>query len=402
MLVTAMFGSKFMMSVGMFGLIGLSLLQLDLYPFRLRISTEFFKAWRRLYQNKAFWAYSWIFWMPIITYFWSNDVGEWYNRNRIHVPFLALGIAFLANCEWNIKSYHVILKFTVYLSIFSVVLVLYHYFDPQDNHLKEMERGHALWMPINHIRYSLLMAYTSLLACYFSVKYWKKQHHKKALYWAIIGVGLIVYVHFIAVRSGMMAMYAAFLVWLLIELVQVQKKWTLLGLLLIFLLIPMVSIYKMPTLKRKIDYMSWDIQQFIQGKKSISSDSRRLHSMAGGWEVYKSSPWIGVGVGDLKDEMTQYFEKQNAEYVFFPHNQYLFFLAATGILGFIVFLFCNLFPIFYQRAYMLTPLMGIQVIMLLSFFVENTIENAIGVAIYAFFAIMGWRSVMANRRELNT
>ena len=137
--------------------------------------------------------------------------------------------------------------------------------------------------------------------------------------------------------------------------------------------------------------MSWDIRQFMKGEKSISSDSRRLHSIVGGWEVFKTSPWIGVGMGDLKDEMAQYFRKQNADYVFFPHNQYLFFLAATGIPGLIVFLYCNLFPVFYHRAYHFIPLMGIQVIILMSFFVENTIENAIGVAIYAFFAIMGWR-----------
>ena len=138
--------------------------------------------------------------------------------------------------------------------------------------------------------------------------------------------------------------------------------------------------------------MKWDIRQFKKNANSSSSDTRRLKSIIGGWEVFKTSPIIGVGIGDLKQEMDKYFQSKGEDFVFFPHNQYLFVLASIGIIGLVIFLFCMIFPIFYHQAYTFIPLLSIQIIALVSFFVENTIENAIGVAICSFFIIMGLRS----------
>jgi len=388
--VTSMFGSKFLMSVAMISLIALSLIDLNLYPFRLRLSGEFFRAWPKLFKNKSFFAISCVFWMPLVTIFWSADVGEWYTRIRMHIPFLGLAIAFLGMREWSLKTYDTILRYTVALSLGTAILVIFYYINSKTSSLDNISQGQSLWMPINHIRYSLLIAYSTVLCLYFGMKYYRQK--SEALFWIVCGLFLFVFIHFIAVRSGIIALYVTLFIWLIINIIkQKNKKWAFLFV-AIFVVSPFLALKYVPTLKEKISYMQWDLEQFQQGNKSISSDNRRLQSMVGGWEVFKQSPIIGVGAGDLKQEMKDYFKGRGDNFVFFPHNQYLYIMASAGIIGLIIFLFSMLFPMFYQSAYMLLPLLSIQLIAFVSFFVEYTFENAVGVAIFSFFIIMGLKS----------
>ena len=78
-----------------------------------------------------------------------------------------------------------------------------------------------------------------------------------------------------------------------------------------------------------------------------SYDSERLILWKTNWYIFKESPWIGIGYGENKRRLREYFDRlglpQN-QFEGHAHNQYLHFLAGTGIIGLFFYLtWCFIF-----------------------------------------------------------
>ncbi len=70
-------------------------------------------------------------------------------------------------------------------------------------------------------------------------------------------------------------------------------------------------------------------------------DSERLWIWKANWQVFRDHPVWGVGYGQNRDLMPEYFKRIGAPdstLVSHAHNQYLHFLAGTGIVGLLVYL----------------------------------------------------------------
>jgi O-antigen ligase len=70
-------------------------------------------------------------------------------------------------------------------------------------------------------------------------------------------------------------------------------------------------------------------------------DSERLWIWKANWQVFRDHPILGVGYGHNRDLMPEYFKKIGAPdttLVSHAHNQYLHFLAGTGVVGLLVYL----------------------------------------------------------------
>jgi O-antigen ligase len=72
-----------------------------------------------------------------------------------------------------------------------------------------------------------------------------------------------------------------------------------------------------------------------------SYDSERLVLWKTNWSIFKESPLIGIGYGENKRRLREYFNRlglpQN-QFEGHAHNQYLHFLAGTGIIGLFFYL----------------------------------------------------------------
>jgi O-antigen ligase len=121
------------------------------------------------------------------------------------------------------------------------------------------------------------------------------------------------------------------------------------------------------------------------------SDAGRWVSLQLGWEVFREQPWMGVGVGNLKQAVHQRYAVQYPDLPYearkMPHNQFLSMFAAGGILGGIVFTLLFFYPLFHGNNYQYWLLLGLYVIMGLSFLVENTIENAMGLGFFVYYLL---------------
>jgi O-antigen ligase len=91
-------------------------------------------------------------------------------------------------------------------------------------------------------------------------------------------------------------------------------------------------------------------------------DQNRLNLWRANWEIFKDNPWFGVGWGQNKALLMEYYAKlgitdERFMMVSHAHNQTLHLLAGTGILGFLGFVAFNVvFFVMSWRLWKLIPL----------------------------------------------
>ncbi len=85
--------------------------------------------------------------------------------------------------------------------------------------------------------------------------------------------------------------------------------------------------------------------QVFDSKKSY--DSERLILWKTNWYIFKENPWIGIGYGENKRRLREYFDLlglPQKQFEGHAHNQFLHFLAGTGIMGLFFYLtWCFIF-----------------------------------------------------------
>jgi O-antigen ligase len=104
-----------------------------------------------------------------------------------------------------------------------------------------------------------------------------------------------------------------------------------------------------------------------------------------GFEVVKNNPIIGVGFGDIMNEVsaayaTKYPDERPRE----PHSYWLFTAVGVGIVGLAIWLAAILTPVFYQKAYQNGLFMYFNTVFIIANTVDYIFEGAIYSAFYAF------------------
>ena len=389
----SMFFSKFLTSLSMGLLVLLIFVRIDLRPFHIGWNSNIDGLLRRVYRDKTWFALSLLFWIPFLSGLWSDDVGDWLRIVRIRLPFLLLPLAFASLDQWPEYAMRRIAMVATGTALLTIPAVLYHFISDKNAVLESLEHGKMLWTPAYHIRYSLLLAYSGLLAFYYGASSSKWRY-----YWWGAGAIIVIFLHFLAVRSGLFVFYAITGGVLLYEMVKGKHRWKMATGLILLVALPIIGVKTIPSLQQKWKYMRWDLERIARGEINEGSDNKRVLSFRGGLHVFREHPIIGVGAGDLKQKMRDYFIDENLQFELYPHNQYIFTMASTGLIGLFLFLYAVFVPLFHTRAYQFFPALAIQVIILLSFLVENTLETSLGVAIYLFFTLASlrqWRSTNA-------
>lgn len=138
--------------------------------------------------------------------------------------------------------------------------------------------------------------------------------------------------------------------------------------------------------------MDYDRHAYAEGRISNLSDGIRFLSMRGGIDVAKKNWLIGVGAGDLKDEMEVFYNRdfrqlKQADHKL-PHNQLIWVLATTGIIGLSLFLFAFFFPFFSAGLYENSLAVVLYLVIFSSFFTEATLEEQMGTGLYLIFLLL--------------
>ncbi|MFK7933817.1 MAG: O-antigen ligase family protein [Saprospiraceae bacterium] len=404
LLITSLIYSPFLLSVSMFGLVSVAVLQTNERG-RLRLHTQLVPNFKKFLRQPEYLAVTLFFWVVFLSGWQTIDYDYWGERLRLKVPFLVLPFIFYQLREsllvsWSLRVtsslkereqfYYRILYFLLLLLTVTCIGIGINYLLHFEEINAAIKQGRSIPTPRNHIRFSLILAIGITGSGYL---YLKKYVYRYA--WErrlILGctIFLFLFIHVLSVRSGLLALYVALFA-LLVRFISIEKKY-LVGMAGIIALtaLPVVAYYTVPSFQKKISYAVWDLQMYQKGESANYSDAGRLVSLQIGWELAQRQPLVGVGAGNLRQEIKEIYRTQFPDLTEpkMPHNQWLSVFAGTGIVGLLIFGVGFFLPLFYEKNYQNPLFLGFYAIIFTSLMMENTLENSMGIGLYAFFLLL--------------
>ncbi len=392
-IVCGLLGSRALISIGMIAWITVALIQ-----------TNTLKDIKLFFYSPELWSLSMVF---FVYFFWglhSNNIQDWLISLRIKLPFLAIPLAVVTMRKYNTAFYRLIFYFFFWTMALSSILVFANYLIHYNTINEMMTHGKPIPVPYNHIRFNLMLVFSIIIGLHlYSKRYYIFFKIERVLL-LIISIWFIVFLHVLSVRSGMMVFYVLVLVKVLNLLL--KKAYRFWAIALLFLLIsgPVIAYYSLDSFRNKIIYTQFDLKRYLNDESTKgTSDGRRLLSIQAGFKVFVHNPWFGVGVGDVRDQLTQVYHEKYPEIPdnFIVHNQYVFWLAALGLCGFSLMIFFIFFPLLYKKGYSNWLILSFYLVMAGSFLVEATIEAQIGTALFLFFIPLGLNYAVVSEKEVN-
>ena len=144
------------------------------------------------------------------------------------------------------------------------------------------------------------------------------------------------------------------------------------------------------TLYPKVYQIIWEIDVYRKGANPAGN------SITQRWEFFKTASSIiqqnfcfGTGTGDVQDVFDEQYEKN--ESMLPPgkrlrtHNQYVTFFVSFGVVGFLMIMFCLLYPPIKRAGFRNYFFVVFFLIAMLSMLNEDTLENQIGVTFFSYF-----------------
>lgn len=144
------------------------------------------------------------------------------------------------------------------------------------------------------------------------------------------------------------------------------------------------------SINSRIYKLLWEYQTAQRGGNPGGlSVVQRTEYWKASWGIIKSNFWFGVGTGDLDQAFGIQYEKMNSilpiEFRHRSHNQFFAIWIAFGLFGLIWFIYSLLYPPIKKKMFFEYLYFIFFVVLILSMFVEDTLETQMGVTLYAFF-----------------
>jgi O-antigen ligase len=342
------------------------------------------------FKNIPLLVFSGIFFSLFIFFINSQNSNYAINRVEIKAPIFVLAIAFATIGKIQIRLYKMYLSFFVLLCLLSTFYTISKYLISYDLITESYLKAKIMPSIINHVRYSVVIAMGTYISYYLYIDY-KLLAKKFRYFFLATAFILFIFLHIYSVRSGLVAIYGAVFIEILRYAYKSQKKIRVFSLFLGISIFIISAINLIPTLQNKWINTKLDIMTYYNGGyPNFKSLTTRFISYDAAISIFKEHPLFGCGIGDIKNETDNYFHQYYPmiEIPILPHNQFLFYLAGTGIFGLILFCFCFYFPLFYNNNWRNKILLTHYVMLTLSFMTEPMLETQLGVAFSLLFIFL--------------
>ena len=330
--------------------------------------------------------------MFAISGLWSENKEIWETRVQLKLPFLILPLAFTflprfsaKQLQWFILSVAIMLTCGALYSMSFLILDPVHY-------IAEYKQSHILpTLPKgDHISASMGVSVFIISAVYM----WPRLQERWVKW--VVGICLcvlVVHLHVLAVKCGLISFYLFVVGWSIYVLVARRK---IIGL-AILLALPVVFFLVgrfVPTLHERVAYTWFSYFMFKAGDHSGKyGDISRLMSYSLSVKLIKQHPWLGVGAGDIKDQMDSayartYPDVQQVDRLY-PHNQFLVNALGCGIPAMLIFVFWYFMPLARLKRnrqsffFFMVWLMGLFELM-----IEPHLEGQLGIFVFLIYLLV--------------
>ncbi len=372
---------KALPTVGMLGLLGLAIIRKP-----QSFSVDYTKWWILSYL--IVFVYYLIDGVRI-----AEDVSSsyWSDRLATKVPFLLFPLFILLGAK--ISKRQIISLYSLFFTLVTVTAIgslVYYAFNYEAVNLL-ITQSKNLPVIINHVRYSLLVCFGIFVGFYLFLEqlYLFSKNEK----WFYLGgsILLILFLHVAAVRSGLVAFYGLSAL-IIVYLLFIRSKRYILGLVLLMSMItvPVVAYYSMQSIQNKVANMDKDLARFNDPKSADSySLTGRWFSYKVGYALFEENKVAGTGICNFDHAVKSFYEDNYPviERKLKPHNQFFYWLAASGFVGVVILIFGCFFPVFKLKNNQFLQLFVLHnVIVFVSCLVENTYETQLGVNFSVLFS----------------
>lgn len=347
-----------------------------------------------------------IFLIVLISGLYSSDIQYWLARMRVKAPLLLLPFAFAFLKPFNHRKFYITLYIIFGIMVLSSLAVMAIYLGNIQEIANSYKKANVVSTPFHHIRYSLMLAFCIAIGLHCYVNKISLFVKREPLILLAFSFYLFLFLHFMAVRSGMLAAYIVLFVFL-IHIIFTMKQYIIGSILFLALLaLPVVAYLTLPTLQNKVKYMTYDLQQFYYNDKVENlSDARRIISFKMGVQTGMQQPLLGVGYGDIKYKVKELYKKEMPNLAeedrMLPHNQFILVFVGAGLIGLILFMVAVFYPLLTNRHYREPLFLSFNLIVLSSFMTEYTLEVQIGTAFYVLFLLFLLKQpAFAEKEEL--
>ncbi|HOY32087.1 MAG TPA: O-antigen ligase family protein [Bacteroidales bacterium] len=201
-------------------------------------------------------------------------------------------------------------------------------------------------------------------------------------------------------KSGIITM-AFSIIFIFIYLV-IRKKYFFLSVLTLILMVSVFLVLKFATVTTERMMTAIDTFMNYQTVPNTAeeSTSERILVWRASAEIIKNNPLLGVGTGDVKEELLHEYQNEHISYAIEKsinaHNQYLQTAVAIGLIGLLVLLFSLFVPMFRAVAHHHWIYFVFLFLIVMNLLFESMLERQAGVVFYAFFNALLWSRLSKN------
>lgn len=316
----------------------------------------------------------------LLGFFYSDNIHHLFERLQIKLPLLLYPLICPSIGRLSVSQKRMITLTAIGVMLGSVIGILINYVLHFDLINQLYLESKIMPGPIHHIRFSLLTVFTIYL-CYYCVQQPIGKAAQIAL--TVIAIFFIIFLHIYSVRSGLLSLYVVISILLVNYAIKTRNVKHLLIAIVSITIIAGGSILLSPTLKNKISNTTTDVNVYHnQEDPNFNSLATRMASYKVAMDIFKENIWFGCGQGDLKDKNDALFRKDYPTVLtpIIPHNQFIYYLAATGIIGVLIFTVSFLAPLWSRRNFRNEFILICYIILLVAFQFEPMLETQLGVA----------------------
>lgn len=344
------------------------------------------------------WTMSLLFLFPFLSGLWSADSAQWAEVARIKLPLLLLPFCFAGINDFTDRDWQKVALIFVAIVFGGMCVSASDYLQ----HMQAIDLGyleaHTIKTPLenDHVRFSLLVVISLLTVLQLRVS--KRANPGKFMFILLLLYFLVgvVYLHVLAVRTGLICFYLGAIVFLFSYLQNSKHKTRFVLLLVLMAAVPLLSYFIFPTLRNRISYLKYDLA-FIQKDtyQPGSNDGNRYASMKAGWSMLKKASLVGVGFGDIKMGADSFYSKNYPQMTMddriLPSSEWMMYGAGTGWPGLILFTAVMIIPFFIRRVEEKRSWIMINIFIASSYLFDIGLEVQNGVFMHSFILLWWYK-----------
>jgi O-antigen ligase len=350
---------------------------------------------KSFFSSPLLWGMSLLFLLPLLSGWWSGDKTEWLHITRIKLPLLLLPLAFAGPFNFSKTQWHILGYVFIGLVTAGTIWSMFHYVTDMSAVNEGYLRAKTIITPLanDHVRFSWLVAVTIVFAGWL---WWRYRYETSvSIIPGVILLWLIVFLHILAVRTGLLCFYIALLATILWTVFGKTKPVYATALFMLMAGLPVAAYLTLPTFRNKVKYFQYDFE-FVKDAHYLpgGNDASRIISIKAGWNMVQQHPVSGVGFGDIFNEAGKWYDTAYPQMLeadkILPSNEWLIYGTGCGIPGLLVFTFVMIVPFLIrvrnkQRWWLLN------VIVATGFLFDIGLEVQYGVFIYSFIVLICWK-----------